>query len=100
ERRPPDPSGRSARPDAGGEVLADAVGDQQLRLLRPPIAALGEANLLLTERLAVGRGRVVLVRGAVADVAVEDDERGTPLRLPEDAEDPFDAIEVVGVAHA
>src|SRR2546430_13245804 len=30
ERRPPAPGGRSARADAGGEVLADAVGDQEL----------------------------------------------------------------------
>src|SRR5207245_11471863 len=37
---------------------------------------------------------------AVADVAVEDDERGAPLRLPEDAERVLDALEVVGVAHA
>src|SRR2546430_14570494 len=78
ERRPPAPGGRSARADAGGEVLADAVGDQELRLLRPPVAALGQANLVVAERLAVGRGGVLLVRGAVADVAIEDDERGTP----------------------
>src|SRR5207249_5671195 len=90
----------AAGPDARGEVLADAVGDQELRLLRPAVAALGQANLLFTERLAVGRRRVVLVRGAVADVAVEDDERGAPLRLPEDAERVLDALEIVDVAHA
>jgi hypothetical protein len=43
-------------------VLADAVRDQELRLLRPAVALLGEANLRVTERLAVGRGRIVLVR--------------------------------------
>src|SRR5438445_517171 len=52
------------------------------------------------ERLAVGRGGVLLVRGAVADVAIEDDEGGTALRFPEDAESLLDAIEVVGLAHA
>src|SRR5207253_5392723 len=101
EERGPLASSRSAaRPDARGEVLADAIGDQELCVLRPAVAALGQANLLVTERLAVGRRRVVLVRGAVADVAVEDDERGAPLRLPEDAERVLDALEVVGVAHA
>jgi len=81
-------------------VLADPVGDQELRILRPAVAALGEADFLFTERLSVGRRRVVLVWRAVADVTVEDDERGTPLRLPEDAERVFDAVEVIGVAHA
>jgi len=44
--------------------------------------------------------RFVLMRRAIADVTVEDDQRGTPLRLPEDAERMLDALEVVGVAHA
>jgi hypothetical protein len=54
-------------------VLADAVGYQELGLLRPPVAALRLTDLLVTERLAVGRGGIVLVRRAVPDVAVEDD---------------------------
>ena len=54
--RPPAPGGRAARSDAGREVLAHAVGDQELRVLRPAVAALGEADLVGAERLAVGRG--------------------------------------------
>src|SRR5258705_10421062 len=92
--------GSAARADAGGEMLTDAVGDEEVGLLRPPVAALGEASLLVAERLTVGRGGVVLVRGAVTDVAVQYDERGTPLRLPEDAESLLDAIEIVGVTHS
>src|SRR2546423_1316185 len=64
-----------------------------------PAPPLGQGRPCGAERPAVGRGRVVFMRGAVADVAVEDDERGTPPRLPEDAERLLDAIEVVGVAH-
>jgi hypothetical protein len=44
-------------------VLADAVGDEELRVLGPAVVALGEADLLLAERLAVGFGGVLLVRG-------------------------------------
>ena len=77
---------RAPRADPGGEVLAHAVGHEELRVLGPAVGALGEPDLLVAERLAVGRGGVLLVRRAVADVAVEDDEGGPPLRLPEDVE--------------
>ncbi len=97
---PPASSGRSSDPDAGREVLVDPVGDEELRVLRPAVAALDEAALLGPERLAVGGRRVLLVWGAVADVAVQDDQRGTPLRLPEHGQGVLDALPVVGVAHA
>src|SRR5439155_20949484 len=100
ERRPVASSGSAARTDAGGEVIEDAVGDQELRPFRPAIAALGGGDLLVTERLAVGGGGFLLVRGAVADVAVQDDERGSALRRAEDRERLLDVIEVVGVTHA
>ena len=74
----------AARADAGGEVLADAVGHEELRVLRPAVGALGELDFLVAQRLAVGRGGVLLVRRAVADVAVEDDQRRPALGLPED----------------
>src|SRR5258706_6025844 len=80
-------------------MLSHAVGDQELGLLRPSVATLGEANLLFTERLAVGRGGVVLVRRAIADVTVEDDQRGAPRRLSEDGERVPDAPEGVGITH-
>ena len=66
-------------PMPGGEVLAHAVGHQELRVLRPAVGALGQPDLLLAERLAVRGGGVLLVRRAVADVAVEDDQRGPAL---------------------
>ena len=100
ERRPLASRRGAARPDAGGEVLADGVRHQELCLLRPAVALLGETNLRFAERLAVSRGRVVLVRRAVADVAVEDDQGRASLRLAEDAQRAMDALEVVGVAYA
>ena len=50
--------------------------NQELRVLRPAVAPFGEADLLLAERLAVCRARILLVWGAVADVAVDDDQVG------------------------
>ena len=90
----------AAGADAGREVLADAVGHEELRVLGPAVAPLGEADLLVAERLAVRRARVLLVRRAVGDVAVDDDQRraiGGALERPERA---LEHLEVVGVADA
>ena len=46
----------------------------------------------------MGGGGVVPVRGAVADVAVQDEKGGAALRLPEDLQGVLDAAHVVGVA--
>src|SRR3989442_8696230 len=91
---PPASSCGAARPDARGEVLANTVGDQELRLLRPAIAPLGKAYPFCTDRLAMGRRRGGLLRAALADGGVEDDEGGAGLRFPADADRLLDAIEV------
>ncbi len=44
--------------DSRGEVLADAVGDEELGVLGPAVGTLGLAHLLFAERLAVGGGGV------------------------------------------
>ena len=65
----------AAPADPGGEVLLDPVGDEELGVFGPAVGALGLAHLLLAERLAVRGGGVLLVRRAVADVRVDDDQR-------------------------
>ena len=57
QRLPADRALRRRAPDAGGEMLADAVRHQELRVLRPAVGALGEPDLFLAQRLAVGRRR-------------------------------------------
>ncbi len=89
---------RAVRPDTGREMLADAVGDEELCILGPPIAALGEADLLLTERFAMGGGSILLVRRAVADMAIQNDKGRAALRLMEYPESVLDQIDIVGVA--
>ena len=88
----------AALADHLGEVLLDPVGDEELRVLGPAVEALGLPDLLLAERLAVGLGRVLLVRRAVADVAVDDDQRRPLLLVLELVEGAGDQLEVVGVA--
>ena len=80
------------------KLLHDPVGHEELGILRPAIGALGEPDLLLAQRLAMGRGGVDLVGRAVADVAVEDDQGRPALGLAEDRERILDALEVVGIA--
>ena len=64
-----------ARADARLEMLAHAVGNEELRVLGPAVVALGQPDLLLAQRLAVRRAGVLLVRRAIGDVAVDDDQR-------------------------
>src|SRR5262249_14497050 len=73
---------------------------EKLRVLRPAVGAFDEPDLVGPEWLSVGGRGVLLVGGTVTDVAVEDDQRGAPLRLPEDGEGALDALPVVGVADA
>ena len=81
-------------------MLAHAVGHQELRVLGPAVGAFGEADFLLAQRLAVRCGRVLLVRRAIADMAVQNDEGRAPLRLAKDVQRVLDALDVVGVADA
>ena len=61
-----------------------AVGHEELGVLRPAIGALGQPDLVLAQGLAMGRGGVDLVRRAIADVAVQNDQRRPALGLAED----------------
>src|SRR4030095_8923279 len=69
-------------------------------LVGPAVAARGEPDLIVSEWLAVSRGRVLLVWGAVADVTVENNEGGAFLGLAEDVEGVLDALNIVGVGDA
>ena len=62
------------------EMLAHAVRHEELRVFRPAVAALRQTDFFLAERLAVRRAGVLLVRRAVADVAVDDDQRRPVVR--------------------
>jgi hypothetical protein len=86
------------RPDALLVVLADPVGDEELRVLRPAVALLRGPHLFLAERLAVGSAGVLLLRAPVADVRVDQDERRSVLLL-EECQGRGELTEVVGVGH-
>ena len=56
-------------------MFVDAVGNEKLVVLGPAVVLLGELDLFFAERFAVGGFGVLLVRRALADVAVDDDQR-------------------------
>ena len=64
--------------DALLEVVVDAVGHEELGVFGPAVVPLGQADFVLAQRLAMGGAGVLLVGGAPADVAVDDDQ-GRPV---------------------
>ena len=56
------------------KVLIDALRDKKLRVFGPAVVALGGANFLFAERLAVRFPGVLLFRSAKSDVTVDDDQ--------------------------
>ncbi len=61
-------------------VLPDVGRHKKLLILRPTQVALRQQDFLLTQRLAVRRGRVLLVGTAISDKRSHDDQR-RPLRF-------------------
>ena len=57
------------------EILAHTVRHEKLGVLGPAITPLGKTYLLFAEWFAVGCAGVVFVRRAVANVALDDDQR-------------------------
>src|SRR5262249_17987550 len=67
----------AALADTAAELLVDAVGPPERRVLRPAIVALGKAYFVLAKGFAMrGRG-ILLMRRAEANVAVHDDQGRT-----------------------
>jgi hypothetical protein len=81
------------------EMLAHAVRHQKFGVLGPAVAPLGEAHLLLAERLAMGCAGILLVGGAVADVALDDDQGRHVFGAPKALERLRQPVGVVDVAH-
>jgi hypothetical protein len=81
------------------EMFPHTLRHQKLRVLGPAIAAFGEAHFLLAKRLAMGRTGVMLMRGTVADMTVDNDEGRHVRRMAESFDRPRQLLRVVGVAN-
>src|SRR5215472_7820891 len=96
---PPGSMQRQApRPDALLEMLAHPIRDEELRLWRPAVVTLRQPDLFLAERFAVRSARILLVRRAVGDVAVDDDQGRPIARASEGPECTLQQLHAVHVA--
>src|SRR5262249_263193 len=86
--------------DPSPKVLIYAVRDEKLCIFGPSVAAFGEPAFVIPKRFAMRFRGVLLVRRAVADVAVKYDEGVAPLVLPKDIECVLDAIDIVRIAQS
>ena len=91
---------QAARPDALLKMREYLIRDQELRIWRPAVMTLRQPDLLLAQRFAVRRARVLLVRRTVGDMAVHDDEGWSIARALERPERTLKHLQVVGVADA
>ena len=74
---------RAALAHAVSELIVDAVRNQKLRVFRPAVISLHQFDFRFAQRLTMRFVRVLLVRRAVADVAVDNDERWPIVGLEE-----------------
>src|SRR5439155_26204069 len=86
--------------DALAEMFAHTVRRQNLLIFRPAVLAFGEADFSFAQRLAMSRARVLLVRRAVRDVSVNDDQSQAVVSLQEATICSREHLEIVRVAHS
>src|SRR5262249_10844370 len=90
----------AAPANAAAEVVVDAVRNVELGILRPAVTALGQTVFFLTQRFTVSSAAVLLVRRAVSDMAVHDDQRWTVMCVEKGAKGLPEHAEVVGIPDA
>src|SRR5260370_21486830 len=91
---------RTSRSNAGSEVVANGIGNQKLCVLRPSVVALGEADFLFAQRLAMSRRGILPVGRAGSDVTIQNDEGRTPFGLAKDGQGAIDQGEIGGISDA
>src|SRR5262249_3714433 len=88
----------AARGDGVVNVISHPIGDQKFRVLRPAIVALGKANLILAQRFAMGIARILLVRRAEPDMAIDNNKCRRIIVVLECVEGLDELLGIVGVA--
>ena len=92
---------RAAAPaDAVAKALIYAVRHQELRVFRPAVEALGEARFLFAQWIGMRRCSILFMRCAVADDAVDNDQRRSIAGAAEQFQSLPHRRRVIGIAHA
>src|SRR5262249_4298037 len=69
--------------DALTEMIIDTVGYIELQIFRPAVVPFRQPDLLFAQGLAMRTAGILLVRCAVSDMAIHNDQRGPILRILE-----------------
>src|SRR5712672_1144396 len=81
----------------GLEMLVYPAGNQELGVGRPTVSLLHQLDLVFAERLAVRGTGILPMRRTIADMTIDDYDRGSarrPCGIPQRA---LDAIQIVGI---
>src|SRR5260370_20766401 len=81
----------------GLEMLVYPAGDQELGVGRPTVSMLHQLDLVFAERLAVRGTGILTMRRTIADMTIDDSDRGSarrPCGIPKRV---LDAIQIVGI---
>ncbi len=82
------------------QAVVDAVWHVEFLAFGPAVVPLGKTNLLFTQRLTVRTAGILLVRRAVADMAVDDDQRRPIFGALKCSERASKHLEIVRIAHS
>src|SRR5438067_1407402 len=80
-------------------MLAHSFRHEELRVFRPAVIPLREFDFLFPQRLAMRRAGILLVRRAVGDMTLDDNEGRAIRRLLEDLQGALSQLKVVGVLY-
>src|SRR5262249_39335231 len=62
------------------EMIVDSIRHVELIVLWPAVVSFGQPDLLFAQRFAVSAARILLVRRAITNMAVDDNQRRPILR--------------------
>src|SRR5262245_33773237 len=81
-------------------MIVDSLRHVELLVFRPAIVSFGKPDLFFAEGFAVGAARVLLVRRAISDMAVHDNQRRAILRALKVPESTGQHVEIVCITHS
>ncbi len=81
------------------EMFSHPVGHQEPGVLRPAIITLGQLDFFLSQWLPVYGAGVLLVRRAVGDMAIHNDEGKSVRDVLEGCEGALEHVQVIGIPH-
>src|SRR5437588_8164162 len=81
-------------------MLSHTIRHQEFLVLRPTVVALRETNLLLSKWLTMGFLRILFMRCSIANMTVNDDQRGAIVRRFKYPKSSLQHLQVIDISHS